>query len=341
MKRVELFLFSFAVIVLFINSNGQNSESSDYTTDSEIDSTIPGENETDSNATKLYLLGFGRFRRPERRRITFRIYFKRIGLITMGRILIFTITIEYSRRIRVLEEKEEQATCTKIEDEGDSIKYDCEAPIDEDKNYTTIKSNGDYESDNVKLKFEETTLSLDANIAVQTSEALEHKSVDLWDGLKREDESTFTINGIINETFSEKDINLTLNDNYGKKDIYCNISNYENNYKLVCTPKHKIDNATLNNAIGIGSNQNVLIHMRNENETLQFNPDGNTISNYYQKKGSSRKLSGGAIAAIVICCVFVVIAVFVSAYLLRKKPLPKFPPEESGFQFYSSTSKFT
>jgi hypothetical protein len=259
----------------------------------------------------------------------------------MGRILIFTITIEYSRRIRVLEEKEEQATCTKIEDEGDSIKYDCEAPIDEDKNYTTIKSNGDYESDNVKLKFEETTLSLDANIAVQTSEALEHKSVDLWDGLKREDESTFTINGIINETFSEKDINLTLNDNYGKKDIYCNISNYENNYKLVCTPKHKIDNATLNNAIGIGSSQNVLVHMRNENETLQFNPDGNPISNYYQKKGSSRKLSGGAIAAIVICCVFVVIAVIVSAYLLKKKPLPKFPPEESGFQFYSSTSKFT
>ena len=75
-----------------------------------------------------------------------------------------------------------------------------------------------------------------------------------------------------------------MNDNYGKKDIYCNISNYENNYKLVCTPKHKIDNATLNNAIGIGSSQNVLIHMRNENETLQFNPDGNPISNYYQKK---------------------------------------------------------
>ena len=131
-----------------------------------------------------------------------------------------------------------------------------------------------------------------------------------------------------------------MNDNYGKKEISCALSNYNTNYKLVCTPKDKINNATLNNAIGIGNNQNVLIHMRNEDETLTFNPDGNPISNSYQKKGANRKLSGGAIAAIVICCVFVLIAVVVTAYLLRKKPLPKFPPEESGLEFYSSTTKF-
>lgn len=339
MKRIEWFLFSLTIIILLISSNVGNSPS-DYTPDLEIGTTIIDGNNTDQE-NELYLLGFGLFRRPLTRLITFRVYFKRIGIIIMGNRLTFTIIIEYSRRLRLLESKEEQATCDKIYDVDESIHYNCSAPVDENRNFTTIKSKGDYYTEVGKLSFEETTMSFDANIAEMTDESLKNPWVDLWDGEKSLDESTFTINGqILNESFSESNIKLTLNDTDDKKTFSCEVSHYQEYYKLVCTPKERINNANMNNAIGIGDNKNVLVHMKNEHETLQFSPDGNPISNYH-RKGSSRKLSGGAIAAIIICCIFVLIAVIVTAYLLKKrKPVPKFPPEESGFEFYSSTAKF-
>ena len=259
----------------------------------------------------------------------------------MGNRLTFTIIIEYSRRLRLLESKEENTTCYKIYDVDESIHYNCSAPVDENRNFTTIKSKGDYtDGDGNKLSFEETTMSFDANIAEMTGDDLENSWVDLWDGERSHDESTFTINGQINESFSESNINLTLNDTDDKKTFPCEVSHYQDNYKLVCTPKERINNANMNNSIGIGENKNVLVHMKEGHENLQFSPDGNPISNYH-RKGSSRKLSGGAIAAIIICCIFVLIAVIVTAYLLKKrKPVPKFPPEESGFEFYSSAAKF-
>ena len=342
MKRIEWFLFSLTIIILLISSNVENSPASDYISDSEIATTSFYSNYTEPEPeNKLYLLGFGLFRRPQTRLITFKVYFKRIGIIIMGDFLTFTIIIEYSRRLRLLESKEEQATCYKIHDVDESIHYNCSAPVDENRNFTTIKSKGDYtDGDGNKLSFEETTMSFDANIAEMTDDSLRNPWVDLWDGERSHDESTFTINGQINESFSESKINLTLNDTDDKKTFPCEVSHYQEYYKLVCTPKERINNANMNNSIGIGNYKNVLVHMKKGHENLQFSPDGNPISNYH-RKGSSRKLSGGAIAAIIICCIFVLIAVIVTAYLLKKrKPVPKFPPEESGFEFYSSTAKF-
>ena len=342
MKRIEWFLFSLTIIILLISSNVENSPASDYISDLEIATTSFYSNYTEPEPeNKLYLLGFGVFRRPLTRLITFRVYFKRIGIIIMGNRLTFTIIIEYSRRLRLLESQEEQAICYKIHDVNESIHYNCSATVDENRNFTTIKSKGDYtDGDGNKLSFEETTMSFDANIAEMTDNSLEHSWVDLWDGERSHDESTFTINGQINESFSESNIKLTLNDTDDKKTFPCEVSHYQEYYKLVCTPKERINNANMNNSIGIGENKNVLVHMKEGHENLQFSPDGNPISNYH-RKGSSRKLSGGAIAAIIICCIFVLIAVIVTAYLLKKrKPIPKFPPEESGFEFYSSTAKF-
>ena len=340
MKIIEWFLFSLTIIILLISSNVENSPASDLISDLEIATTIINGNNTDQE-NKLYLLGFGLFRRPQTLLITFKVYFKRIGIIIMGDFLTFTIIIEYSRRLRLLESEEEQAICDKIHDVNESIYYNCSAPVDENRNFTTIKSKGDYtDGDGNKLSFEETTMSFDANIAEMTGEDLEHSWVDLWDGERSHDESTFTINGQINESFSESNIYLTLNDTDDKKTFPCEVSHYQEYYKLVCTPKERINNANMNNSIGIGTDKNVLVHMKPGHENLQFSPDGNPISNYH-RKGSSRKLSGGAIAAIIICCIFVLIAVIVTAYLLKKrKPVPKFPPEESGFEFYSSAAKF-
>ena len=341
MKIIEWFLFSLTIIILLISSNVENSPASDLISDLEIATTSFYSNYTEPEPeNKLYLLGFGLFRRPIRRLITFKVYFKRIGIIIMGDFLTFTIIIEYSRRLRLLESREEQANCYKIHDVNESIYYNCSAPVDENRNFTTIKSKGDYYTDGSKLSFEETTMSFDANIAEMTDDSLEHSWVDLWDGERSHDESTFTINGQINESFSESNIYLTLNDTDDKKTFPCEVSHYQEYYKLVCTPKERINNANMNNSIGIGKYKNVLAHMKPGHENLQFSPDGNPISNYH-RKGSSRKLSGGAIAAIIICCIFVLIAVIVTAYLLKKrKPVPKFPPEESGFEFYSSAAKF-
>lgn len=342
MKIIEWFLFSLTIIILLISSNVENSPASDYISDLEIATTSFYSNYTEPEPeNKLYLLGFGLFRRPQTRLITFKVYFKRIGIIIMGDFLTFTIIIEYSRRLRLLESKEENTTCYKIYDVDESIHYNCSAPVDENRNFTTIKSKGDYtDGDGNKLSFEETTMSFDANIAEMTEDSLRNPWVDLWDGERSHDESTFTINGQINESFSESKINLTLNDTDDKKTFPCEVSHYQEYYKLVCTPKERINNANMNNSIGIGNDKNVLVHMKKGHENLQFSPDGNPISNYH-RKGSSRKLSGGAIAAIIICCIFVLIAVIVTAYLLKKrKPVPKFPPEESGFEFYSSTAKF-
>jgi len=329
MKIIEWFLFSLTIIILLISSNVENSPASDYISDSEIATTSFYSNYTEPEPeNKLYLLGFGLFRRPQTRLITFKVYFKRIGIIIMGDFLTFTIIIEYSRRLRLLESKEENTTCYKIYDVDESIHYNCSAPVDENRNFTTIKSKGDYtDGDGNKLSFEETTMSFDANIAEMTEDSLRNPWVDLWDGERSHDESTFTINGQINESFSESKINLTLNDTDDKKTFPCEVSHYQEYYKLVCTPKERINNANMNNSIGIGNDKNVLVHMKKGHENLQFSPDGNPISNYH-RKGSSRKLSGGAIAAIIICCIFVLIAVIVTAYLLKKrKPVPKFPPE--------------
>ena len=344
MKRIEWFLFSLTIIILLISSNVENSPASDYISDLEIATTSIVSNNTEPEPEpekKLYLLGFGLFRRPIRRLISFKVYFKRIGIIIMGDFLTFTIIIEYSRRLRLLESREEPATCYKIHDVNESIHYNCSATVDENRNFTTIKSKGDYYTNGSKLSFEETTMSFDANIAEMTDDSLEHSWVDLWDGERSHDESTFTINGqILNESFSESNIKLTLNDTDDKKTFPCEVSHYQEYYKLVCTPKERINNANMNNSIGIGTDKNVLVHMKPGHENLQFSPDGNPISNYH-RKGSSRKLSGGAIAAIIICCIFVLIAVIVTAYLLKKrKPVPKFPRQESAFEFYSSTAKF-
>ena len=339
MKRVELLFFIFLLLVLFKSSEQQMEESSDEIMETDYD--LGNDYNSTSNNTednKIYLLGFGKFQRPIRQKITFRIYFKKVGIISIGNTLIFTIVINYSSRLRALEEKEETSTCHKIDETEDLINYDCEAPIDENKNFTVIESKGNYVTEQGKVEFEETTLSKNANIAEQTGNTLELESVELFDGILFQDEKTFTIEGVIEKPFYEKEVTLYFDDYDEKKEVVCTVSNISNIYNLSCTPQVTIIDANLENTLGIGKNQNILIHMKDKDEFLSIQPKGKPISNNFFSKKPNRGLSGGSIAAIVICCVAVVVAVIVTAVLLKKAP-KKVTREDSNVEMISSATK--
>ena len=342
MRKITIFLILFLVLTLFKNSKQEDysTDESDLDSDYPIDSTDITNGTTPVNETKLFLLGFGRFNRPRREKIEFKVYFKRVGIIPMPPFLIFTIIINYSTILRALEEESVLTNCSRIGDDDltrDNIDYNCNAPIDENKNFTTIESKGDY---NINATIEETTLAMNANIAEQTGSSLEQEAVELMEGILTQDSTTFTIEGkVINDTFSENQITLILEDDGEKKEIPCSVSTSGDNYKLVCTPKTAIKNSTLENAIGLGTDRNILIHMAEGNQTISFEPKGTPISNNYSRKKSSGGLTGGAIAGIVIACVAVAIALIITALLLRRSSV-KTNNEESNLNMYTSESQF-
>ena len=100
MSNPKLLLFLVLLFVSFNSSTQQENAEIPTYTDIDIDSTYYNPNGTDSNETKLYLLGFGNYKRPVVTLITFIVYFKRISNIPMGPTITFSIVINYQRRRR-------------------------------------------------------------------------------------------------------------------------------------------------------------------------------------------------------------------------------------------------
>ena len=227
-----------------------NAEMATYT-DIDIDSTYFNPNGTDTNETKLYLLGFGNYKRPILTLITFVVYFKRIGYVPMGPTVTFSVVINYQRRrrLRSAEEGIVKTTCNKISETVDRINYNCSAPVDQNKTIENVESLGDYQGDGVELEIEETSTSINVNIANQTGTELNNEYIDLYDGVYTLDKKNkrFTIVGTVNKTFNEKEITLVVDEdeNGEKKEIPCTVSNIGINYTLTCELNEKIINASL------------------------------------------------------------------------------------------------
>ena len=340
-KRLLLFLLIFFTSFEYAKQQ-ENAEIPTYS-DIEIDSTYINPNGTDSNETKLYLLGFGNYKRPVLSIITFTIYFKRIGFIPMGPTISFTIAINYQRRRRLRSTQGEitNSTCYKISETEDRINYNCSAPVDQNKTIETVESLGDFQMNGEEIKTEETSTSINVNIANETGTELGNEYIDLYDGVYTLDENNkrFTIEGTVNKTFYEKEITLVVDedDNGEKKEIPCTVSNNGTNYTLTCTLRQKIINASLDKDVCIGDNQNLLIHMKDENVKLNYSPYGNPISNSYRSRGSGG-LSGGAIAAIVIICSAVLLAVIATSILLKRRKNKDKIHQESNVGLYSSST---
>ena len=339
MRKIELFFFFVIIFILFQNSNQTFLRKLQVNSDSESsDVELPesNSNSTVSNVSKLYLLGFGDFKRPEKQKITFKIYFKRNGTSAMGNTLTFHIRINYVRRLRLLEEIEETTTCTKISETEENINFNCSAPVDENRDFTNITSLNDYKTENGAVVTEETTTSFKANIAEKKDTSLENKSFDLLKGVLKTEEKTFSIEGMIEDgsSFTQKELTLILNDDKNSQEVPCKVSNSGNNYKLVCYPEESISDAKLENVLCKGNNQNLLIHMENRDETLSISTEDTSINNKYSRNTSSSGLTGGAIAGIVIACVAVLVAAAITFLLCRRSTKP--PIQESTMEIYTS-----
>ena len=92
-----------------------------------------------------------------------------------------------------------------------------------------MESLGDYQGDGVELEIEETSTSVNVNIANKTGTELGNEYVDLYDGVYTSDKKNkrFTIEGTVNKTFNEKEITLVVDEdeNGEKKEIQCTVSN--------------------------------------------------------------------------------------------------------------------
>ena len=259
----------------------------------------------------------------------------------MGLTLSFTIVINYQRRRLRSTQEIAKTTCYKINETEDRINYNCSAPVDQNKTIETVESLSDFQMDGKEIKTEETSTSVNVNIANETGTALENDYIDLYEGVYTLDKNKkiFTIEGIINETFSEKEITLVVDEdeNGEKKNIPCTVTNNGTNYTLTCTLSEKIINATLNNDVCLGDKQNLLIHMKNEDEKLNYYPNGNPISNTFRTRGSGG-LTGGAIAAIVIICSAVLLAVIATAIFLKRRKKKEHNYQDSNVGLYSSST---
>lgn len=307
----------------------------------------------------IVLVGFGLFQTPPPPPFQppiglFTVYFKRIlGDQVLSITIIVPMTITYVRRVRYLQEREENitenvnATCNRITpDSEDDIKYNCTFPMRNDSNLSTAETDNEnivYVGMESEVAKPNVILSSAAN---ETSNKLETATgADLESGV-----------AVLNkaELISKRDLNFALRGVFDDKNMKRAILSFDEDGKgtrivnatcdiekdgiysiFNCTAEQSINRGKFLGLSGVDmdSIKKVLVYPQNEDDVL-------TIGNkqlYYKK--SSSGLSGGSIAAIVIACVIALIAIAIIAMLCRKTNV-KAPFQEStlGINGYNSTN---
>ena len=149
----------------------------------------------------------------------------------------------------------------------------------------------------------------------------------------------FIISGVPQEKIEDTRITLSVSENGLQKNISCEVETEdEENYKLSCKPKTKI-NADLNGAEGYGkSDKNILLQFPEQIDgNITYDP-----AHYIYKTKSSGGLSSGGIAGIIIACVAALIAAGIATAVCRSSPKPPMQPIEmtssSNTQVYNPNS---
>ena len=343
MKKSELFLVFILILTIYDNSKQSGLSSlDDFNSDTvfvTVESDVFGgrdpnngtehQKEEDDEENGIYLLGFGKYRK-ENYKITFRIYFEPIDSSKqhLGDEIKFTLIINYSNRLRVLEEEKEEVEtiCTQPEEMEyvyGKVIYECEAYVTKDKNIKSIISKRDYRySKSGEIPFIESSNSINANIAEETENYLVNYLFTLKDGILIKDSYSFTIEGKIDpEGYSEENVTLILNDIEGRKKIPCYVENFTNEYyDIKCTLNESLIEASLHRAFCFGKNQNLLINMRRMNQNMSYVINGTTIIDKKSSSSSSKGLPTGAIIGIILPCVVIIIIGLTISFIYLTKP---------------------
>ena len=255
--------------------------------------------------------------------------------------LTFTLQISYFLRIRILDEENTTANCTRItENTDDFAQYKCEALIDEKKAYkiASIASLNDFQfagQKNVEWQISSLANVTSKNLTFQTAEI--KRIAILYITSLEVNGQNFTFTGYSNHPFIEDKDKVLMSFDEGEghlKNVTCKILLLDQEtlkFKFDCYSEYSI-NAPLNGAMGIllDDGRQVMLYMA-ENQPEMLNIGINYQSLYKRRK--SNGLSGGAIVVIVISLVVILISIAVIVMMLRKKSAHTAPFEESALGF--------
>ena len=312
--------------------------SSDSITSNSVIRTNPSYSTTLQNTTltfepKLFLLGFGNYT-TNTNQIFFNIFFKKymISGDNIPDIIQIIVEITYSTsRLRFLDEKKIACRIQPETKNENILDYDCQV---NDIDIQRVK-NVSVPLDKIEIgnyKIVSSTLAKQTYQKINEQTGLEaNKDINIFNVKETIDKDSvprnFILKGEPQEKIEDTTLTLSVSENGVQKNISCEVETEdENNYKLTCKPKTKI-NVDLNGAEGYGkSDKNILLQFPEEIDgNINYEP-----ANYIYEKKSSGGLSSGGIAGIIIASVAALIAVGIATAVCKSSPKPPMQPISMG-----------
>lgn len=344
MKIFSLFIL-LILNVTFINTQiSYSSVDSSDDTENESDNPPTSLPEPEEDSKKIILIGFRNYRFDNKgKEISFESFFRRILGVFELQYLNVTLRV-FKGELRNLKEADDvnTITCERCGDckiDKKDIIFNCSYKTKVDKVYTvSVDKNFTFDKsyDNLYCNLsgyaERTINNITTEYKNQNFYVLENSTLI-------KDETTFSVNGIIEKDgFDKKEIILLSKNKINKNEIEipCSVTNSSKNYTLNCIPNQKfkgnIDNASEKAS---SKSSSILTVSMFRNETIEVNPI--KVSN---KSKSSSGLSAGAIAGITIGCVITLLAVAIIIYLCKKES-PKAPMQNNNANAISMYSSNT
>ena len=279
--------------------------------------------------------------------IRFNVFFSFTG-IRQPLFIVFTISFTYRRYYRDLQEqlKNETLNCT-IDDsadkeslEGNPIKYNCEAPkennsiIENALVFSDFRLNGGDVISLDEINFSEEAIVGASNLQLKNKGI--NKVYYLQEAKVESSNNYFNIEGKINDDYNgnkNDKLILSIYDNTTNpekvQNIDCQISEISGkNYQIKCEPTSNIKGVLYLSPFADTNNNTIIINNTDPYKDIyEFNienPSKNSTipihRDNYRKTSSG--LSAGAIAGIVIACAVVLIIASIVAMIVRKPNAP-------------------
>jgi surface protein len=285
--------------------------------------------------TFIVLLGFSHFE-IFTSYFTFNIYFVPTKNTIYSNTLTFPVEIIYNSLLRSLQNRTNEANCTKVssDNEESKIRYSCQHQGETNKiKQIIVNPNFTFgQQNNISL----IGISPFASIYMNNLQDVQNK----FNNLSNPDSKTYVLNNSLVNKYGNNNFNIsgTINDpkpNYNNKAIKLNINVKKNGEETITELDCTISNTGGNNyTINCPSTDNINYEFQSassyiDSDILVVNfanlngstvPEGDEISQYrkYNTK-SSGGLNGGAIAAIIIVPIVVLLALVGTFFYIGKR----------------------